>query len=98
MPETQANSQVRAKYLILGAVFCSSVLSAVEELHQQPERMPGNLSNVVCKQKRLAMSLFKCGKDKVWLNPDKQTTIGEANTRMIELSVSHCRRRYSKLD
>ncbi len=32
------------------------------------------------KQKRLAMSLLKCGRDKVWLDPTQKEIIAKANT------------------
>jgi ribosomal protein L19E len=34
-------------------------------------------------QRRLAMSIFKCGWRKVWLDPTKQHIIAQAKTRMI---------------
>jgi len=32
-------------------------------------------------QKRLASSILKCGKRKVWLDPNEPTEIGNANSR-----------------
>lgn len=37
----------------------------------------------LCLQKRLAMDLLKCGKDKIWLNPNKIKEIYIAKTSNI---------------
>merc|ERR1711884_905459 len=48
----------------------------------------GNMSNLTL-QKRLAASVLNCGKNKVWLDPNEQLAIGNANSR-------HHIRRYLK--
>merc|ERR1711884_869082 len=40
----------------------------------------GNMSNLTL-QKRLAASVLNCGKNKVWLDPNEQLAIGNANSR-----------------
>ena len=44
-------------------------------------------------QKRLAASILKCGRGKVWLDPNEGNEISMANSRMplsLSLSVSFC--------
>jgi large subunit ribosomal protein L19e len=40
-------------------------------------------------QKRLAASVLKCGKRKVWLDPNEVNEIHNANSRQPHLSTRH---------
>merc|ERR1712036_7784 len=44
-------------------------------------RRPNNIMSSLKLQKRLAASVLKCGKNKVWLDPNEISEIGNANSR-----------------
>lgn len=39
-------------------------------------------------QKRLAASVLKCGKKKIWLDPNETNEIANANSRKLQLQIS----------
>ena len=38
-------------------------------------------------QKRLAASVMKCGKNKVWLDPNENANIANANSRYVFINL-----------
>jgi len=38
-------------------------------------------------QKRLAASVLKCGKKKIWLDPNETNEIANANSRKLQLQI-----------
>ena len=39
-------------------------------------------------QKRLAASVLKCGKKKIWLDPNETNEIANANSRKLQLQIA----------
>ena len=39
-------------------------------------------------QKRLAASVLKCGKKKIWLDPNETNEIANANSRKFQLQIA----------
>lgn len=65
---------------------------------QKPKVLNFYFPSMLRLQKRLASSVLRCGKKKVWLDPNETNEIANANSRELVLFVSKHRRCYLGFD